>query len=361
MRVRFSHDIFRLEERGGVSRYFAELHRGLLERGHDSTIAALLHINRSLDGLPHVHGLRVPDVRPRLLRQAVTKFVDVGAASVPLHVSPPPDIFHHTYFSGRAGRGRAQVVTVYDMLHERFPEDFDRRDRSAALKQVACRQADLVLAISETTRTEVIERLGLSSDRVITTPLGVRKLAMTLEPTSLPEPFLLYVGSRKRRYKNFSRFLEAMARPAVDSGLSLVCFGGGPITTGEMGLIVDLGLRGRVEVRGGGDAQLAQAYARATALVYPSLYEGFGLPPLEAMVMGCPVLAAAGGAITETVGEAALLVDPVEVDSIAYGIAEIASDEVLRQRLVAAGHERADQFAWSHTVETTVVAYQSVL
>jgi glycosyltransferase involved in cell wall biosynthesis len=141
----------------------------------------------------------------------------------------------------------------------------------------------------------------------------------------------------------------------------MIAFGGGEQTASERELLGALGISHLVSFTGGDDGALAAHYAAATALVYPSLDEGFGLPPLEAMGHGCPVAASAAGAIPEVTGDAALLFDPADTDAIADAIDRITFDESFRARAQSSGRKRAASFSWDETARKTLSAYATAL
>lgn len=183
---------------------------------------------------------------------------------------------------------------------------------------------------------------GMPDHKVSVVHLGFEKfdaLPRAIEPqASLTSPFLLYVGSRGG-YKNFERMLRAVAlNPALKKSIDVVAFGGGPFNSVEHALIATLGF-GPNAVRqvGGGDAVLGGLYARARAFVYPSVYEGFGLPPLEAMAHDCPVVSSNSSSMPEVVGDAGAYFDPLDVQAQSEAIASVVFDETRRNALVAAG------------------------
>ncbi len=362
MRVRFSYDTFRLQAHGGVSRYVIELHRGLLDRGVDSRILAGLHRNAALDDLPGVFGLDVERLRPPRARQALTKVVDRAFERLWAPGQSGTTIYHKSQFDPWVPTGGPTVaITVYDMIHERFPEEVGPRDVTPRAKRPWCERADIIFAISARTRIDLIDAYGLDPDRIVVTPLGVRRVAP--DPAVLPaggRPFVLYVGARTPRYKNFETFVRAFARSASRRDTTLVCFGGGQFAPQERSLLTDLGLE-VPEVVAGSDTVLAAHYAQARALVYPSRYEGFGLPPLEAMSHDCPVAAAHAGAIPEVVADAAVLFDPDDLDAIAAAIDLVVGDEARRNSLVAAGRRRVTAHPWSQTVDLTLAGYHQAL
>jgi glycosyltransferase involved in cell wall biosynthesis len=362
MRIRFSHHIFRLESYGGVSRYFTELHCGLLGRGIDSGVIAPLHINGFLDGLPRVTGVDVRGVRPRVLRQGLAKITDVMWSRRTWSRLSSSDVVHLTYFDEPPSTDARLVTTVYDMVHELFPDGAGRRDATIETKRRTCEAADLVLTISDQTRADLLDRYALDADRVVVTSLGVRPLTLPVGNSAVHRaPFVLYVGDRRRLYKNFEAFVTAFARTTSARDLDMVCFGGGEFAPTEHEVFARLGIGGAMHHASGDDVALARHYASATALIYPSLYEGFGLPPLEGMAYGCPVAAAAVGAIPEVVGPAALLFDPHDQESMADAIDRIVVDDAMRQSLIVSGRSRAAGFSWDDTVTRTLSAYESLL
>jgi glycosyltransferase involved in cell wall biosynthesis len=363
----FSHDIFIRQRFGGVSRYFAELHRALRRLGVPSTILAPLHRCELLDRGPGVVGVRIP----RRLQLKKTGMVTVGAASEPAALALLASMYkqvvlHRTYYSDvRPTLRTATAVTVYDMIHERHRDAFfTSGDPTTSQKRLWCERTDVIFAISHHTKAELVDVFGIAPDRIVVTHLGVTKVEpdqATVAALHESSPFLLYVGSRAM-YKNFDHLIKAFARStAPRSGVRIVAFGGGPSTPMERRHLDVCGISNLVTFTDGDDARLAAYYAGAIALVYPSLDEGFGLPPLEAMLHGCPVGASLGGAIPEIVADAALLFDPTSEEEIAGAIDSLLSDSDCRSRLVKNGCERVAKFTWDATARATLEGYQAAL
>lgn len=357
-RVRFGPEIFRIQRYGGVNRYIIELHRGLLARAIDSQIVAGLHRSPMLDGAPAVRGRQIDRMRPRQVRQALSLVVDRGVARREQARLGPKDVWHPSYFAEvRPGRSLV-AVTVYDMVHERFPEGVSPRDRTLALKAPACRAADVIFCISADTAADVHERIGIPEDRLVVTHLGVRPVTPLVRPSPFGDrPYVVYVGNRRPRYKNWSVLLDAIRIGPPE--LALLCIGAPPDRE-DKSEVARRGLLDRVRFEGGSDEELAGRYRDAAGLMYPSLYEGFGLPPLEALAQGCPVVATAVGAIPEIVGDVAMLVEPT-IDGLGHGLVALLRDgpEVARQRLEGPGH--AARFSWLATVEATAAGYRRAL
>ena len=175
-------------------------------------------------------------------------------------------------------------------------------------------------------------------------------------------PYVLFVGQRSG-YKNFEALLRAFAASERLKGdLRILCFGGGPLSTAELSLASELGLGSHhLSQLRGSDKLLGNAYAHAIALAYPSLYEGFGFPPLEAMSAGCPVLVSNTSSLPEVVGDAAIKFDPKNIEELRTAIERVTVSDEVRRELIAAGHERRKQFSWPRCVERTIDVYRKLV
>jgi glycosyltransferase involved in cell wall biosynthesis len=236
------------------------------------------------------------------------------------------------------------VVTVHDLAVLRHPETFNlwTRQYSRLCVSRVVRAARLLIAVSGHTKREVVELLGASEERVRVVPNGV---AETFTPNGPAEPgdFVLAVGTIEPR-KNLGRLAEATRRLGVE--LRVV----GAPGWGRVDLGAGVTRLGRVS-----DEELARLYRGARCLAYPSLYEGFGIPIVEAMASGTPVVTSTGGATEEVAGGAAVLVDPLDPGAIAAGIEEAAAR---RKELARAGLERARDFRWEDVARRTANVYR---
>jgi glycosyltransferase involved in cell wall biosynthesis len=169
------------------------------------------------------------------------------------------------------------------------------------------------------------------------------------------------VGDRRRGYKNFDRLAEAFARSLQLRGeLVLVCFGGGDFSPWERMRLRDLGIDQKVHYIEGNDRLFANYYKHARAFVYPSLYEGFGLPLLEAMGLGCPVICSNRDPMLEIADDAGIYFDPEDIDHIQHVLETALTDNSLLQEKIKRGYQRAAMFNWDDTVKKTLAVYQSL-
>lgn len=352
--MRFSPDIFVQQAAGGISRYFSELHLGLLRADVDSVAFTGPAGHLYLDGAPQVHRLpwRGHGRRGDLARAA--------SFAVSLLRSPGKAIYHPTYYTARTIPRRPSVCTFYDLIH--FKKLANGADRASVIEGQRrwAKAADLVLAISQTTAADLTEAYGVSPSKIRVTPLAVgipSTEKASRRPTGAPDaPYTLFVGQRGG-YKNWAAVVQAIAQPDL-RGLHLVCAGGGGFSADERELLVRTKTADRVHQLSPDDASLDQLYKHAVCLTYPSLYEGFGLPPLEAMVRGVPVVTSDRGSLPEVVADAALVCSP-DSDAIAEALLRVLRPDVAAD-LVRRGHERAQEFSWDKTVERTVSAYREL-
>src|SRR5215469_3721431 len=242
------------------------------------------------------------------------------------------------------------VFTIHDLSHIFCPENSSLAIRLyyATIMKQACHRAAKILTVSEFTRSQIVEWSGVLPEKVVDVGCGV-DAAYRPEGDlyGLPFPYVLCVSNRKR-HKNEFRVVEAFAKAAIDPRMHLV-FTGEPIED-LLRLIEHLQVRERIDFAGlVPESKLPALYRGARALIFPSLYEGFALPVVEAMACGTPVVTSNVSAMPEIAGDAALLVDPSSVQQIADAIQQIMSDTSLREQLGERGLARASQFSWART------------
>jgi glycosyltransferase involved in cell wall biosynthesis len=345
VRVLLTHDAL-TQGRGGVSRYVAELARELQSVDVDVQVFAGLHSNELARATSSIRGVRAPAFRGRGRINRITEAMVRAWGRF--------DLVHFTMPDRRPPRPGPRVVTIYDVITLEVPEEFPHAPRRNQRLRQWVEAADLVLTPTEATRHRLCELLAADPDRVRVTPFGVRTAPTGVERRADARSFFLYVGER-RGYKNFDVLLRALALTPGDT--RLCCVGGGPWTADESRTARALGVDRRLDrVTAVDDPELDRLYGQARALVSTSRYEGFGLPVLEAMAHGCPVICSRIPPHQEVAGRAADYFDPGSVDELASLLGDAPRDTGRK-----AGPARAREFTWERTAAATVDAYRSVV
>jgi glycosyltransferase involved in cell wall biosynthesis len=371
MRVLFDHQSFSRQGFGGVSRSFVELCKAINqvpdETGH---ILAPIHWNeylRSTDAKTFSTGLYQRKAVFRLWKQRWWFNHYLTSAWVGCY---RPNVLHETWYTQHAYKlppKTVSAITVHDLIYQIHPNwTNDARERSLQLAASVDR-ANVILCDSLATRNDLLEwRPSVPEGKTAVVYLGVRPFSeqesVSNEGALPSKSFVLYVGQRSSANKNFRALARAFAVSGLANDASLLCFGGGAFTDSEMGLFRELGLQERQIIQqSGDDAALAAAYSGALALVYPSVYEGFGLPPLEAMAHGCPVTSSNTSCLPEIGGDACLYFNPEDTEHMAFALRKVCYDSTLREDLIRKGTERARLFTWEKSARAALAAYQSVL
>ena len=280
------------------------------------------------------------------------------------------DLFHSPDFTLPPVRqGTKTIVTVHDLSFLRLPDCFEPALLGYLVKNVpaALDRADWILADSESTKRDLVELLDADRERITVIYPGVEPrfhpladpgiLDSVRTKYDLPDRFILSLGTVQPR-KNYAGLIQALDRMR-DRELCLVIVGGkGWLYQDIFATVEELGLQDRVVFAGFvDDADLPALYNLAEIFAFPSLYEGFGIPPLEAMACGIPVVTADNSSLPEVVGETGLLVDAQDIDGIAAAIDHVLADQDLRQRLIAQGRDRAQAFTWEKAAERLLDTY----
>ena len=355
----------------GAGVYIIQLIRALAaeQTGHELVVFAQ-RSGRNLigDELPGLEWVTVGDNTParRLIWEQTLFPILVRRARI--------DLLHSLHYTRPVLLNCASVVTVHDMTFFLYPELHLRAKRvffPLAIR-LSGKLADVLLASSESTRLDALRLLKLPPQKIITVPLGVDESfhpvtdAALLEACRsryhLPEQFILYVGLIEPR-KNLTFLLQAYSRLVSEGDAPpLVAVGrSGWMVSEVLQQIETLKLKDRVIFTGYIPApDLPIVYNLARVMVYPSLYEGFGLPPLEAMACGTPVITSAVSSLPEHVGEAGILVPPQDEAALTQAMRQVLGDPDLQRQLSVRGQARAQQYTWKRTAQETLKAYQQV-
>ncbi len=364
-----------LEQRGGIGRYVRELVRALAQQD-DETDYRLFVAGQRAGGLPPPPGPNFHWCPTRLSNKWLARLWHRMRLPIPVeHWTGAIALLHAPDFTlPPVRKGTRTLLTVHDLSFVRAPEGATPALR-AYLNRVVPRsvaRADHILADSEATRRDLIDLYHVPPEKVSVLYSGVEerftpvrdeaKLRAVRARYGIGEgPFILSVGTVQPR-KNYARLIEAFRR--LDRiNLRLVIAGGrGWLDETLYAQIETPELQERVRFIGFvADEDLPALYSAASVFAYPSLYEGFGLPPLEAMACGVPVVASDAASLPEVVGEAGLLVDPYDVDALAEALARVLDDETLRRTLIAKGHEQARRFSWAAAARQLLEHYAALL
>ncbi len=381
IRVLFDGQIF-IQKYGGISRYFCELMQGLdtapdFRRELGVKCFYNAHLRES-SLLPACPVLAVDDFCFGLNfrgKHRLYRFFGEHGIVNNLHTNlklserllrqGDYDIFHPTYFDPYFLpflKGRPYVLTVYDMNYELFPDMFHPTDRTADNMRQTCRNAKIIIAISENTKRDLMHFYNIPEEKILVVHLASSLHYESDIPflLSLPERYLLFVGNRSI-YKNFNRMAQAVA-PLLheENSLQVVCAGGGVFTTDELKQFDNLKCSGRFHhVAFNDDRSLAEMYHRAAVFIFPSLYEGFGIPVLEAFSCNCPTALSNTSSFPEVAGSATEYFNPEIVESITNAIRRVIYDSEKQQHLRWIGKERLKLFSWEKTIAATKMVYRT--
>ena len=362
-----------VHRRAGLGRYAESLVRALVERFPERFG---LFFNRDGDchPLPGLDALPVRTIaagyKPWRLAVFLAQHVGIGFD----RLVPDAQLFHATEHLLPPFRRIPTVLTVHDLIFRLFPEHhkpLNYQYLNSAMP-LFCRRAGAIIAISESTRRDLIEHYRVDPNKIWVVheaaaphfrPVPASEMEAVRVRYGLPEQFVLHVGTLEPR-KNLERLLDVLAM-SRDRGieLPLVLVGAkGWLYEGFFRRLKELDLASAVTLLGWvPDEDLPAVYSAATLCVMPSIYEGFGLPVLEAMACGTPVVCSRTASLPELGGDAALYFDPYDAEEIAAQLERMWVNETLRRKMSGAGLLQASQFSWTHTAEQTMAVYEALL
>jgi glycosyltransferase involved in cell wall biosynthesis len=351
---------------GGNETYYRQLIRGLAQDNSQNRYT-----------LFHTHPFDLPEAErdPRFtLRRIPRSPILRLAAALPLALRQiRPDIFHCQYVKPLWNSGKT-VVTIHDLAHEHHPEFFRPSEvrRMVKLVRWTARKAHHILTVSEFSAADIASRFGVPREKITVAYQAASPVFHPRDRQTCQEhlartyavrpPFILYVGRIQAR-KNLPRLVEAYARVRKRGAAATLVIVGKKDWQSERLLekIRELGLESNVLFTGFVPFEdLPLFYNAAEVFVFPSFFEGFGLPVIESMASGAATITSYGSSLEEVAGNAAVLIDPSDTNSIASALEKVLSDRALRERLAAAGIQRASQFSKDGLVKKTLGVYQSL-
>lgn len=366
MKVAFDHHIFTLQSYGGLSRYIYILAKEFLKKNIDTKVFTGIHQNNYILDLPSnvINGRYVKQYP--FNTKKIFYLANHYVSQIKIK-NWKPSIVHETYYSALPviKNDAVRVVTAADMIHELFQSHFSKNNGTAKRKKESFNRADHIFSISNHTKNDLIEIYGIDKSKISVIHLGVdvdKFQQQNNDMLNINSPYILYVGERGG-YKNFDRFIKACARSKIiKNNIKILAFGGGAFSHEEMLAIRNLGFKENYVMHvAGDDKTLASLYSNAMCFVYPSLYEGFGLPPLEAMASGCPVVSSNTSSMPEVINQAGEFFDPSATEDIRCSIEKVINSDERRKELTELGYKNVNLFSWDKCVSKTLQVYKELI
>lgn len=355
MKIIYDNQIFYNQAFGGPSRYFVELIKELNKIDYNPIIISPFHQNTYLKSISSRYKKELTtSLNKNFFLNKLNNF-----ASNYFFKNINHDLYHLTYFDKCYVSNKPKIITVYDLIHEKFSNDFnlDYLPKKKVFKNI-----NHFLCISENTKKDLIEYYDISEDKISVTHLASFINENQNIEIKIEKPFLLYVGSRKR-YKNFKLLVQSFSKLSkLNRNFDIICFGGGKFLKEEIDYMSEM----KVDIKKiiniqGTDETLVSLYKQSVALIYTSSYEGFGLPIIEAMSCGCPVISSNSSCLPEIYGDAALPFENNSLEDLTNCISKITTDISLRNLLINRGLQRSKKFSWAKCAEKTAFAYKTLI
>jgi glycosyltransferase involved in cell wall biosynthesis len=376
MKILFDTQIFDWQINGGISRYFIELFLRFDKNEETDLLFKCSHSYNTYiqDTKWLTHGRMLKNVefkgKLRLIKK-VNEIMNRRYSNACLKAGKQ-DIFHPTYYETyflKHLQQRPFVLTVYDLTHEKFFARNAAVEKTLEKKKTLIERASHIISISDNTKKDIVSYYNIAPEKITTvylassfTDKGENSTVTEVEASSLPASYILFVGSRKEVYKNFIPFVKEAAPVLRKLNIHLVIAGGNTLSDAETSLLKELDIYNRtVSFAHVSDAFLKYLYRKALVFVFPSLYEGFGIPVLEAMQCHCPVLLSNNSSLPEVGGAAAAYFDPFTTGDLGAVLEKIIPDEAGRKQMVIKGTEQSAAFSWDTTADKHIEVYKKLL
>lgn len=363
MQILFDSSIFFHQKHGGISRYFLNIYKEFVHRKINTKILAPIHSNTFLKDSSCKSKLNFYVTRYPKNTRKLFKFYNQTITDLYLKIYKP-DILHKTFYEKNLNKNKKvkKVLTVMDLAHEIYYKDYGFNENFRH-KKLSIQNLDHIICSSNQTKKDFLNYYDFPEKRIDVVYMGAEQFinCKIVELNEIDGPFLLYVGQRGK-YKNFINLLKAYnLSKNLKKDFKLVCFGGGKFTREEHELFKKENLNtNNLFQLDGDDNKLLSLYRGASAFIYPSIIEGLGLPPLEAMLQGCPVIASNHPAILEAVDVAAETFDPFDLEDIKKKIEKVLYDESYKETLIKNGFKQSKLFTWNKCASETLDVYNKI-
>ncbi|MBC7605474.1 MAG: glycosyltransferase family 4 protein [Burkholderiales bacterium] len=372
MKILLDPQTFNEQKFGGISRYYTELYLALNKMEGVKMVCPIiysdnLHLKEALLFKTFRNVIFESALCPKFIRKKIVKKSKKKNIRKTLAALEKRDFdifiptYYTPYFLNFLG-DKPNILTVYDMIHEIFPQYFTHDLVTVKNKKLLLEKATMIIAISESTKQDIITIYPFIDPNIIEVVYLSHSIKTGyISNISLPEDYILFVGNRSI-YKNFNFFLKAMA-PILKSNskLFIVCAGGNKFNTEELLLIRELKLTSQLIQQNFEDHDLASYYSRAQCFVFASEYEGFGIPVLESMVCGCPVVLAHHSSFPEVAGEAGVYFELNNAEDLQNKVSSLLENITLRNQYIQKGLHQAKKFSWEKTAAQCLKVYQKAI
>ncbi len=362
-KIFIDHQIYTIQNFGGISRVFTELYKEFRKNDEiEPILPILLSDNEYIKEVKEVKSIFPLNKSfiKRLFYYAINRLYSTWVL-----IKGDFDIFQPTYYDPYFLpflKGKPFVLLVHDMTHEIFPNTVSKKDKTIVWKKKLIYKADRILAISENTKKDIIKFYGINESKIDIvywgTSLKVTKNNFNID---LPKRYILFVGNRET-YKNFELFFKSISIILKEfKDMYLVCAGSSNFSDKERRMFKEFEVEEKVKhFKFKGDDELAYIYSKAVCFVFPSLYEGFGIPVLEAFACNCPAIISNTSSFPEVGGNAVEYFNPQNMESIKNAVEKVIKSEKLRQDLIIKGRNRLKMFSWEKAAQKFSSVYKEI-
>lgn len=362
MKILFDYKIFYQQEYGGISNYFFNLGKQLLNLNIDIKFNCLMYRTKHLTNLPenNFKGFNVsfiPGKLNPLLEKINKKYFEKTYSKSNF------SIIHETYYSKHTFGNVKKILTVYDMINELYPQSNNNSKEISNIKKESINRSDHIICISESCKNDLIKLFKIDPSKITVTHLASDiRVENVLLKNKKYKDFILYVGSR-RGYKNFSSLIEVFSKSHyLKNNFKIAVYGGEKFGNKDIDILKKFNFpRDNIWIVNSKKFSLKDMYSNVSLFVYPSMYEGFGLPLVEAMSCGCPIVCSNVGSLEEVGGEGLKYFDINDNSHMSYVIENILKSKEAQEQLIDYGYNRSKKFSWKKCASETLNTYKNLI
>lgn len=356
MKFFFSYHIFYLQKYGGISSYFGNLAKEFIKSEKDINIFCKLHKNFNLRGLNNIvdgHRINYPYILNNIIGRVNNFFFLKKIIKI------NPKIIHYTYFNNNFTKNKniLQIINCWDLTHEKFNKDSNIKN----LKKLNYLKADKIICPSYTVKKDLLNYYDLNEDKVKVTYFS-SDFEIEHNKKKKLQNYILYVGSRSD-YKNFEKFIKSFSlSEKLKKDFNIIIFGGENSRLNGLNILKKYNIKkNKFQFVNGTNNDLKYYYKNVRIFIYPSRYEGFGIPLVESMRMGCPIISSNGGALKEIAGDGITYFDPDNVEDMKFKLESVIYDDSKLINSIKYGYERCKKYSWKTCAEETYDTYENLL